>query len=105
MAENSKNNMPKKQGEELADALFKKYVRSTIRTLGSTEFYNSFMNAMANAQNEIQFSNRRMEKIVDTEWVEAVEQVLPAFQGIIENPRNVTTPQPIPPARNTRGRP
>lgn len=89
MAENSKNNMPKKQGEELADALFKKYVRSTIRTLGSTEFYNSFMNAMANAQNEIQFSNRRMEKIVDTEWVEAVEQVLPAFQGIIENPRNV----------------
>lgn len=89
MAENSKNNMPKKQGEELADALFKKYMRSTIRTLGSTEFYNSFMNAMANAQNEIQFSNRRMEKIVDTEWVEAVEQVLPAFQGIIENPRNV----------------
>lgn len=89
MAENSKNNMPKKQGEELADALFKKYLRSTIRTLGSTEFYNSFMNAMANAQNEIQFSNRRMEKIVDTEWVEAVEQVLPAFQGIIENPRNV----------------
>ena len=89
MAENSKNNMPKKQGEELADALFKKYVRSTIRTLGSTEFYNSFMNAMANAQNEIQFSNRRMEKIVDTEWVEAVEQVLASFQSIIENPRNV----------------
>ena len=89
MADSQKKTTSKKQEAEMADVLFKKYVRSTIRTLGSTEFYNSFMNAMANAQNEIQFSNRRMEKIVDTEWVEAVEQVLSAFQNIIENPRNV----------------
>ena len=89
MADSQKKTTSKKQEAEMADVLFKKYVRSTIRTLGSTEFYNSFMNAIANAQNEIQFSNRRMEKIVDTEWVEAVEQVLSAFQNIIENPRNV----------------
>lgn len=89
MAANSKNTSPKKQNEELADVLFKKYLRSTIRTLGSTEFYDAFMAAMASADNEIQFSNRRMEKIVDTRWVEAVEQVLSAFQNIIENPRNI----------------
>ncbi len=89
MAANSKNTSPKKQSEELADVLFKKYVRSTIRTLGSTEFYESFMAAISSADNEIQFSNRRMEKIVDTRWVEAVEQVLSAFQNIIENPRNI----------------
>lgn len=89
MAANQKNTSPQNRSEELVDELFKKYVKSTIRTLGSTEFYQSFMNALANAQNEIQFSNRRMEKIVDTEWVEFIEQVLPAFQNIIENPRNV----------------
>ncbi len=89
MAANSKNTSQNKQNQELADVLFKKYVRSTIRTLGSTEFYNSFMAAMASANNEIQFSNRRMEKLVDTSWVEAVEQVLHAFQSIIENPRNI----------------
>lgn len=89
MADSQKKNVNKKQESEMADVLFKKYVRSTIRTLGSSEFYASFMNAIANAQNEIQFSNRRMEKIVDTQWVEAVEMVLTAFQNIIENPRNV----------------
>lgn len=89
MADEKKTTASKKQNEDLVEVLFKKYVKSTIRTLGSTEFYDSFMTAMANAQNEIQFSNRRMEKIVDTEWIEAIEQVLAAFQNIIENPRNV----------------
>lgn len=89
MPEDKKTTASKKQNEDLVEVLFKKYVKSTIRTLGSTEFYDSFMTAMANAQNEIQFSNRRMEKIVDTEWIEAIEQVLAAFQNIIENPRNV----------------
>ena len=89
MADSKKKTTSKKQDAEMADVLFKKYVRSTIRTLGSTEFYSSFMNAIANAQNEIQFSNRRMEKVVDTEWVEAIEEVLASFQNIIENPRNV----------------
>ena len=51
MADSQKKTTSKKQETEMADVLFKKYVRSTIRTLGSTEFYNSFMNAMANAQN------------------------------------------------------
>ena len=89
MPQDKKTTAAKKQNEDLVEVLFKKYVKSTIRTLGSTEFYDSFMTAMANAQNEIQFSNRRMEKIVDTEWIEAIEQVLSAFQNIIENPRNV----------------
>jgi hypothetical protein len=89
VADSQKKTTSKKQEAEMADVLFKKYVRSTIRTLGSTEFYNSFMNSIANAQNEFQFSNRRMEKIVDTEWVEMIEEVLASFQNIIENPRNV----------------
>ena len=41
------------------------------------------------ADNQIQFSNRRVEKIVDTTWVDAIEEALPSFQHIIESPRNV----------------
>lgn len=78
-----------KQNSQMAEALFEKYVKSTIRTLGSTEFYETFMDAMSRADNEIQFSNRRMEKIVDTQWIEAIESALPAFQNILESPRNV----------------
>lgn len=78
-----------KPKEELAEALFQRYVKSTIRTLGSSEFYESFMTALSRANNEIQFSNRRMEKIVDTEWIDAIENGLQGFQSIIENPRNV----------------
>lgn len=89
MAEKNKELSTNKQNEELVEVLFKKYVKSTIRTLGSTDFYESFMSALAHAQNEIQFSNRRMEKIVDTEWIEAIEAGLKGFQSIIENPRNV----------------
>ncbi|MBE6788363.1 MAG: hypothetical protein E7539_01725 [Ruminococcaceae bacterium] len=89
MAAGKKPGSVDKQNNEMAEILFQKYVKSTIRTLGSTEFYDSFMSAMAHAQNEIQFSNRRMEKLVDTEWIDAIEQVLTGFQNIIENPRNV----------------
>ena len=77
------------QNSQTADVLFEKYVKSTIRTLGSTEFYETFMEAISRAQNEIQFSNRRMEKVVDTDWIDAVESTLTGFQNIIENPRNI----------------
>ncbi|MBQ8338111.1 MAG: hypothetical protein IJY33_03100 [Oscillospiraceae bacterium] len=90
MAVNKKDSAAdSKQNAEQVEQLFQKYVKSTLRTLGSTQFYQSFMDAMAQAQNEIQFSNRRMEKIVDTEWIDAIEEVLSGFQNIIENPRNV----------------
>jgi len=78
-----------KREEEQLELLYQKYIRSVVRALGSTEFYQYFMDAIAHSDNEIQFSNRRMEKIVDTEWIDAIESVLTGFQNIIENPRNV----------------
>ena len=76
-------------GSALIDPLYQKYVKSVVRALGSTEFYEYFMGSVANAENEIQFSNRRMEKIVDTAWIDAIESALRGFQNIIESPRNV----------------
>ena len=74
---------------DLIDPLYQKFTKSVVRALGSSDFYAYFMQAIAQADNEIQFSNRRMEKIVDLEWVDMIESVLPAFQHIIELPRNV----------------
>ncbi len=75
--------------KEQIDVIYQKYVKGVVRALGSTEFYEYFMAAIAGADNEIQFSNRRMEKIVDTDWIDAIESALTGFQNIIENPRNV----------------
>ena len=71
------------------DPLYKKYVKSVVRALGTTEFYEYFMESVAQAENEIQFSNRRMEKLVDTSWIDAIESALTGFQNIIASPRNV----------------
>ena len=79
----------KKKKEQLIDSLYQKYTKSVIRSLGSTEFYEFFMDAISRAENELQFSNRKMEKTVDLNWVDAVEDSLPAFQNIISNPRNI----------------
>lgn len=73
----------------LIDPLYQKYTKSVIRALGSTEFYEFFMDAVAHAENEFQFSNRKLQKTVDLNWVDAVEAALEAMQSIISNPRNI----------------
>ena len=74
---------------EVIDPVYQKYVKSVIRALSSTDFYEYFMESVARADNEFQFSNRRMEKIVDTSWVDAIEMAMEGFQNIISSPRNV----------------
>jgi len=78
-----------KKKDNLIDPLYQKYTKSVIRALGSTDFYEFFMDAVSRADNQFQFSNRKMEKTVDTAWVDAIEESLPAFQNIVSNPRNV----------------
>ena len=85
----SQKNDVKNMQLEVIDPIYEKYVKSVIRTLGTTEFYEFFMTSIARAENEFQFSNRRVEKIVDIAWVDAVEAALKAFQNIIASPRNV----------------
>lgn len=78
-----------KKKEALIDPLYQKYTKSVIRALGSTEFYEFFMDAISKAENTFQFSNRKMEKTVDLDWVDAIENSLPSFQNIVSNPRNI----------------
>ena len=71
------------------DAIYQKYARGVVRTLASSEFYEFFMDMIQKAENEVQFSNRRAEKIIDPKWVDAIDEALTGFQNIISNPRNV----------------
>lgn len=92
MAEDIKKTTGKTGGvkkSSLIDPLYQKYTKSVIRALGSTEFYEFFMDAVSKADNRFQFSNRKVHKTVDLNWVDAVSDSLKAFQNIIANPRNV----------------
>ncbi len=92
MAVTEKKSTEKKSAKKkdvLIDPLYQKYTKSVIRALGSTEFYEFFMDAISRAENQFQFSNRKMEKTVDLDWVDAIDESLSAFQNIVSNPRNI----------------
>ena len=89
MAENNKSKTGTKKKISVIDPVYQKFTKSVIRAIGSTEFYEYFMDAIAHAENEIQFSNRRMEKWIDRVWVDNIEGALPALQKIVAMPRNV----------------
>ncbi|MBQ8498018.1 MAG: hypothetical protein IJ489_11270 [Clostridia bacterium] len=93
MAESKKipstNTEKKSEKPSLIDDVYMKYTKGVLRALSDTAFYEYFMDAIASAENEIQFSNRRMEKLIDESWIEAIEEALPGLQNIISNPRNV----------------
>lgn len=73
----------------LIDPIYEKFVRGVTRAIGSTEFYQYFMDAISRAQNEFQFSNRKLVKTVDLTWVNIIEETLEAMQSIVASPRNV----------------
>ncbi len=77
------------------DAIYQKYARSVVRTLASTEFYEFFMDTISRAENHIEFSNVRQEKIIDPVWVDKINDSLEAFQRIISNPRNTIKEEDI----------
>lgn len=79
----------KKSNAALIDPIYQKFTKGVLRALSSTDFYEFFMDAISHADNQFQFSNRKLEKAVDLKWVDAIEATLPAMQNIIGNPRNI----------------
>ena len=92
-AQETKNKMTKKNST--IDPLYQKLMKSVIRSIGSSEFYEFFMDAVSRADNEFQFSNRKIDKVVDLKWVEAIEATIPAFQAIVASPRNIIREEEI----------
>lgn len=87
MAANNKK-ADTQQGPSLIDPVYQKFTRGILRALGSDEFYRFFMENIARADNEIQFSNRKEVKTIDPLWVEQVEAALSGFQQIVAMPRH-----------------
>ena len=77
------------------DPVYQKFTKTVMRTLASADFYEYFMDSLAVSKKQMQFSNRKVEKIVDLQWVDAIDNALPAFQAIVENPRNVIREEEI----------
>lgn len=88
MAEENKITEEVQQGPSLIDPVYKKFTKSVLRALESNEFYQFFMEAIASADNEIQFSNRKEVKTIDPIWVDQVEDALKGFQQIVSLPRH-----------------
>lgn len=98
MAEKEKKVNTAKSGSKkksTIDPVYQKFTKSVLRALGSTDFYEYFMDSVAISKRRMQFSNRRVEKVVDMQWVDAIEKALPAFQAIVENPRNIIREEEI----------
>ena len=53
---------PEAEAEEskLIDPIYQKFVKGVLRAIGSTEFYEFFMDSISRANNEFLFSYRRM---------------------------------------------
>lgn len=96
MEEPDENNVEEANSENVdvtenatIDDVYNTFVKGVVHAIGSTSFYEFFMDAISQAQNEFQFSNRKLIKTVDLDWVDAVEESLNAFQNIISSPRNI----------------
>ena len=89
MAEKKTAKQKKNGNAVLIDPIYQKFTRGVLRAISSTEFYAYFMDAISKAENTFQFSNRKLEKAVDLNWVEQIEKALPALQNIIASPRNM----------------
>ncbi len=55
--------------------------------LKEDKFYNYFYNLLENGSNYCKFSNSKLVKSIDEEWVEAVEAAIPSLHYVIVNPR------------------
>lgn len=56
-------------------------------TLNNDKFYKYFYNLLENGSNYCKFSNARLVKSIDEEWVEAIEEAIPSLHYVIVNPR------------------
>ncbi len=77
------------------DPIYKQYAARIIKYVASTDFYEYFMLMLENGKHTMQFSNRRVEKLVDETWVNAIEAAVKPMEEIVNNPRNFIVQEEI----------
>ena len=72
------------------------YVHETYRNMNREDvqeqlkddkFYNYFYNLLENASNYCKFSNAKLVKSIDEEWVREIEEAMPSLHYVIVHPR------------------
>lgn len=79
----------KKKKTGLMAPIYQKRTRDVDEAISDRAFYTHFMEILSGAQNDVAIFARKQEKTVDLNWVEKIEETIPAIQSIVSNPRNV----------------
>lgn len=73
--------------QDVVKITYDKLHRQTGAELESDEFYQYFYNLLETGMNYCQFTNVRLHKEVDEDWIAAIEAALPALHQCVMNPR------------------
>lgn len=88
---NSKANMDNQANITGIDYVHETYLnmhREDVQEgLKEDRFYNYFYNLLENGTNYCKFSNARLVKSIDEEWVAAIEEAMPSLHYVIVHPR------------------
>ncbi len=67
--------------------VYKKMIKNLSPELLEDQYYKYFYNILETGNNYCKFFNSRLIKNIDEEWVEAIEEAMPALQSVVLNPR------------------
>lgn len=73
--------------ENVTEELYKKFQESFVDDVQEDLFYKYYYNLLDTGTVYSKFSNRKLLKEIDEEWVKAVEVALPHIKAVVDNPR------------------
>lgn len=73
--------------QDVVKTTYDKLHRQIGADLESDEFYQYFYNLLETGMNYCQFTNVRLQKEVDEDWIAAIEAAIPALHQCVMNPR------------------
>ena len=80
-----------------------KFKEKFIDEINSEEFYENFVNSLKNGENSLTSYQKYTNKVIDKEWVEAIESAIIPLDNIIRNPRRfIETYEEIVPIEQAR---
>lgn len=73
--------------QDVVKSTYEKMRNQDLNQLESDEFYQYFYNLLDTGMNYCQFTNVQLVKDIEEDWIEAIEEALPALHECVMNPR------------------